>query len=319
MVDKAMLILGAVVLDLLIGDPKKIIHPVVLIGKLITALERKTYLLKDNARMLSLKGGLVAFFVVIFVYLITTAIIYFSYTVNQYIGLVVSLWIFATTIAITSLKEAALAIYKPLISGDIVEARKMLALVVGRDTDNLDEQEVARGAVETVAENTVDGVIAPIFYGVIGGPALAMTYKAINTMDSMLGYKNEKYLYFGGPAARLDDIANYIPARITGICMSMGALFLKKSSLNAIRCWIQDAHKHPSPNGGIPESIVAGILGIRLGGYNWYQGEKRFRNYLGRKTKVIKPMDINDTVKLMYITTFIFLVITLSLLFIIGG
>lgn len=294
----------ALVIDLIIGDPENITHPVVIIGKFISWLEELLHQGGNSANLI-FRGGLLVAIVVVTVYLTTALIISVSYQLNYWLGIIVSAWLFSTCLATKSLKRAAMAIHLPLINNDLSTAREKLGYVVSRETANLPQEEIARGAVETVAENTVDGVIAPLVYGIIGGPALAMTYKSINTLDSMLGYKNECYYYFGRIAARLDDLANYLPARITGLFMLLAASVMRLPVKKALQSWKAFAHLHPSPNGGIPESVVAGALGIRLGGYNWYHGQKNFRAFMGEREREIVPSDIAVTVKIMYLTTLI--------------
>jgi adenosylcobinamide-phosphate synthase len=312
----------AVILDIIVGDPENLTHPVVIMGRLISWLEERLYQRGSSPPSLMFRGGILVIGVIITVFLITAAIIKLSFYLHYWLGIIVSAWLFSTTLATKSLKKAAMAIYLPLVSGNLAIAQEMLGRVVSRETSNLSPAEISRGAVETVAENTVDGVIAPLFYGLIGGPGLAFIYKAINTMDSMLGYKNHRYLYFGRAAAKLDDWANYLPARITGICLILTTILLNLPVKKAIVSWQKYAQLHPSPNGGVPESIVAGALGIRLGGYNWYHGQKHFRAYLGEKEREIVPEDIITTVKMMYIVVFLFsgavLLLTIGLL-LLGG
>lgn len=198
-------------------------------------------------------------------------------------------------------------LYHLLQEGDIAGARKAVGMIVGRDTAALEEAEIARAAVETVAENTVDGVIAPVFCYLAGGLPLAVLYRASNTMDAMIGYRNAKYLYFGRIAARLDDVLNFIPARITGMLFVCAAFLLGKDAAGAWRMLWMDASKHPSPNGGYAEAPVAGALGIRLGGENRYFGEVHFRAYMGEPKQPITAATIRDTVRLMYTATLLFM------------
>lgn len=298
--------LGAIIIDLIIGDPDYLTHPVVYMGRLIEKLEQVFYPLSSSPGSRFITGTVTAIIVVGLSYGAAYLAIKVSFYINYWLGILVSAWIFSTTIATTSLKKAALAIYTPLMEGDLDKARHYLSHVVGRDTQDLEESEIARGAIETVAENTVDGIIAPLFYGLLGGPALAMAYKAVNTLDSMIGYRNEKYLYYGRFAARLDDLANYIPARITGLCLILSSMLLRLSWQQGLSSWRKYAHLHPSPNGGIPESVVAGVLGIRLGGLNSYFGQPQFRAYMGEPGKEIDAHHINATVSLMYYALFIF-------------
>ena len=188
-------------------------------------------------------------------------------------------------------------------------ARERVGWIVGRDTQNLNEAEVTRAAVETVSENTVDGVISPLFYFAIGGLPLAIFYRAANTMDSMIAYKNEKYFFFGQIAARLDDILNYVPARITAILFICAAFILRLDYKNAFAMMKRDAKKHPSPNGGYAEATVAGALNVRLGGTNYYFGEPHFRAYMGEPNESLEAEHILGAIRLMYTATILFLII----------
>ena len=224
-----------------------------------------------------------------------------SSSLNQWLGKALSIWLIYTTLAARGLAGAAKEVYSALVKGDLAEARRKVGWIVGRDTDKMDDRSVTRATVETVAENIVDGIISPMFYALIGGAPLAMAYRAVNTLDSMLGYKNERYIDFGRASARLDDLANYIPARLTG-CLLAAAFLFEDASRKT------DGHnpgfrRHPSPNSGIPEAAVAGSLGIRLGGLNYYQGRESFRAYMGEDLVPLKPVHILQTVKLMYLTS----------------
>ncbi|MNI51510.1 cobalamin biosynthesis protein [compost metagenome] len=202
-----------------------------------------------------------------------------------------------------------MAVYKELRKGDIPAARSALGMIVGRDTAALDSPEIVRGTVETVAENIVDAVISPLFYALLGGAPLAMAYRAVNTLDSMVGYKNDKYRDLGWASARLDDVANYIPARLTALLLTLCARLLR---LDWRRCWHmvrRDARKHPSPNSGYPESAVAGALGIRLGGFNVYHGVTSFRAYMGDPLRSLEPEDIIVASRLMLLSSSIFVLL----------
>ena len=220
-------------------------------------------------------------------------------------------------LSIKGLRDGALRVHQALNDGDLEEARTQLSHLVGRDTKNLSEKEIVRATVETVAENTVDGAIAPLFYLILGGPVPALTYKAINTLDSMVGYKNKRYLDFGWAAAKLDDIANYIPARLAGLLIPASAWLLKKRVGESWQIRWRDGGKHPSPNSAIPEAAVAGALGIRLGGMNYYQGEPSQKPFLGNSEEEISLHHIRETTQLMYLTSFLMVVlgVTLKLIF----
>ena len=195
-----------------------------------------------------------------------------------------------------------------LAHDDIAGARRRVGWIVGRETAQLDAGEISRATVETIAENTTDGIIAPLFFFAIGGMPLAVLYRAANTMDSMLGYKNEKYLYFGRAAARLDDVLSYIPARITGLLFVVSAGFLGFDVRHALAVMRRDAAKHPSPNGGYAEASMAGALHIRLGGFNTYFGKKTFRAYMGDAIEQLAPHHIMESIRMMYTATVLFLI-----------
>ncbi|NLG33696.1 MAG: cobalamin biosynthesis protein CobD [Syntrophomonadaceae bacterium] len=297
------IITAALLLDLIIGDPRWIPHPVTIIGKFITlgeGLARKT---ADNQEKLKICGAILAFLAITGTYLAFWGLIRAADYINGYFGLILSVFFMSQAIAVKSLYQHANAVAKPLLAGDLTNARISLSMIVGRDTDHLSEREMVRGTVETVAENTVDGIIAPLFYGFIGGPPLAMAYKAINTLDSMLGYKNDKYLYLGWASARIDDLANYLPARITGLLFLFVSLFSPggvKSTWNTIKTY---APLHPSPNSGIPEAAVAGLLKIQLGGSNYYGGIVSNRPLIGERQNELQIKHIYHSLYLMLAVT----------------
>jgi adenosylcobinamide-phosphate synthase len=298
-----LLIIAAYLLDLIIGDPKKIPHPVVIIGKMIDILEK--YLCRWMAPYTGLRfaGSLLTIFTVGVTYLVMWFLLETAYKIHYLAGALIAVWFLSSTIAVKGLADAAMEIYALLESGDISGARKKVGWIVGRDTDNLDEAEITRATVETVAENIVDGIIAPLFYAFIGGMPLAMAYKAVNTLDSMVGYKNDKYLDFGWASARFDDICNFIPARVTGILLMLAFVLTGKPVSKAMEAVRNDAPKHPSPNSGIPEAAIAGALGIRLGGGNYYGGRQSFRAYMGTAEKALNRKHILDTVRIMKIVS----------------
>lgn len=300
---------AAFLVDLVVGDPNKITHPVVIIGKGIDLMEK--HLRKWVAAEYGLKiaGIVLAGVIVGGAYLMMWAIVKAAMLINNWLGLVISIWFMSTTLAVKGLSNSAMEIFNLLNTGKIEEARKKTGWIVGRDTANLDEAEITRATVETVAENIVDGIIAPMFYGFIGGVPLAMAYKAVNTLDSMVGYKNDKYQEFGWASARFDDLCNYIPARITGAILLISFMILGKSAKQAYKAIIKDAPQHPSPNSGIPEAAVAGALGIRLGGINSYRGVESFRQYMGEARVTLEKRHIQDTVRIMYITSVIAVVV----------
>ncbi len=305
--------IAAFVFDLAIGDPKSRFHPVALMGNLISFLEKLLYKKEMGNTGKLICGGVLVVIVMVISYYIGVFLLICVYHIRDamnwpYLDTILTGFFLSFTISPKSLAEAAREIYLFLMNDDIKSARKALSFIVGRDTENLDGGEITRGVVETVAENTVDGIISPLFFFILGGLPLAICYRAANTMDSMLGYKNERYLFFGRAAAKFDDVLNYIPARITGLLFVISASFLNLDSQNALKIMKRDAVKHPSPNGGYAEASVAGALHIRLGGENSYFGKKTFRAYMGDPIEKLSPRHIILTVKLMYTATVLFLI-----------
>ena len=299
----------AFLIDATIGDPRSKFHPVVLIGNLISLLEK--FLRRDTDSPLKkiLKGGVLVYAVVIIISLIGVGIELLTREIpNLAAQIFLQALVLSFMISPKSLAKAGYEIYVLLYMEDLEYARKKVSWIVGRDTENLNEAEVTRATVETVSENTVDGVISPLFFFAIGGLPLAMFYRAVNTMDSMIAYKNEKYFFFGQIAARLDDIANYIPARLTGLLFVCAAFLLRLDYKNAFAMMKRDAKKHPSPNGGWAEATVAGALNIRLGGVNYYFGEPHFRAYMGEPNESLEATHILGAIRLMYTATILFLI-----------
>jgi adenosylcobinamide-phosphate synthase len=290
-------ILAAVILDLLIGDPRWFPHPVVYIGRLIGALEKALRRLVRNER---LGGMLLLIMTVGITCLLTVALLAIAYAVSPYMGFVVAVILSWSCLAARSLHRESRLVADALVRGDLVEARRYLSNIVGRDTAELDEAEVWRATVETVAENTSDGVIAPLFYLCIGGPVLAIAYKAVNTLDSMVGYRNERYKSLGWASARCDDLANFMPARLTGLLMVAAAPLFGFPPGNAWRIMCRDGRNHSSPNSGIPEAAVAGALGVRLGGASIYSGKRVEKPTIGDPLKPLSPAAWEGAIRLMY-------------------
>lgn len=293
------IIWAAVVLDLLIGDPRWLPHPVIGMGKAIRRVEGWIRQRATTALSLKRAGILLPVIVAGGSFVLAWLLLELCGAIHPWLAWGVEIVLIATTIAIKGLREAGLEVYGHLRSGHIAEARRALSMVVGRDTGHLDEPEIVRGTVETVAENIVDAVIAPLFFALIGGAPLAMAYRAVNTLDSMVGYKNDKYLHIGWASARLDDIANWIPARLTAGLLTIVAAMLSLQWKKAIKMVRRDARKHPSPNSGFPESAVAGALGVRLGGENSYQGVISFRAYMGDPERPLEAEHIRVTNRLL--------------------
>lgn len=299
------ILLGAYLLDLVLGDPQGYPHPIRFIGNLISYLEKKLLNLeKDNQQQL-LMGALLTSIVVLSSYIITFFIIRFSFVLNSYIGFFVSVILGYTVLATKSLDRETRKVYNQLENAGIQDARRALSYIVGRETKDLEEEEIVRATVETIGENISDGIIAPMFYFFLGGVPLAMAYKAINTLDSMVGYKNNKYLYFGRFSAILDDIVNYIPARLTAIFIVIAAMFRGKDYKRAIKTVKEDRKNHESPNAGYPESAVAGALKIQLGGMSKYFGKEIHKPTIGEALETLSSEHILKTIDLMYWTSMV--------------
>lgn len=294
---RIVIILAAVILDWLLGDPRRIPHPVVWIGRLITALEKIIRLVVSNESF----GGVLLLVLTVAASAGTAfAFLKGAYAIHTYLGHAVSITLSWTCLAARSLRRESGMVAQALTAGDIPAARTNLSYIVGRDTAHLDEPEIWRGTVETVAENTSDGVIAPLFYLILGGPVLAMAYKAVNTLDSMVGYKNERYLSLGWASARFDDLLNWLPARITGFLMVLTAPLFGLSGSNAWRIMRRDGQNHSSPNSGIPEAAAAGALGVRLGGTNFYFGKPVEKPTIGDHLRPLDAVAWRGAVRLMY-------------------
>ena len=288
--------------DLIIGDPYSFPHPVKYIGKLIKVVEnfvRKTAKTDKGLKI----GGFFLWFVTVGTTFAVTYLVMRLARFNTVVYVIINSIVIYTTLATKCLKDEAKKIYEVLKTVDLQKSRTQLSYIVGRDTANLDEKEIIRATVETVAENTVDGLIAPLFYAFIGGAPLAMAYKAINTLDSTVGYKNEKYLHIGFASAKIDDIANYIPSRISVILFTIGNFFLGNDYKNCFKIAIRDRKNHKSPNCAFSEGAVAGALGIQLGGTNVYFGEVVYKPTIGDKTREIEVEDIARTNKILYATS----------------
>ena len=291
------ILITAVLLDLLLGDPRWLPHPVVGIGRMITALEKLLRLLVRSERF---GGVLLLISVVGSTAALSLLLLKGAYAIHPFIGLAVSAWLSYTCLAARSLHHESKLVADRLAAGDLQGARDFLSRIVGRDTEGLEEPEIWRALVETVAENTSDGVIAPLFFLMLGGPALGLAYKAVNTLDSMVGYKNERYLRFGWASARFDDLANWLPARLTGILMVAVAPLVGLSGKNSFRVMLRDGGNHSSPNSGIPEAATAGALGVRLGGTNRYFGAPVEKPTIGDPLRDLSIDSYRGAIRLMY-------------------
>lgn len=308
----------AYILDLIFGDPNFLYHPVVIIGKLISFLEKILYKLKNK-----IFSGAILWF-------LTVGITFIISSLFVYMGIFVEIFLLYTTLATRCLADEGIKVYKILKEGNLEKAKKELSYLVSRDTDKLSVEKIIMSIIETIAENTVDGFVSPLFFALVGsfidielfGKTIslalpfAMSYKAINTLDSMVGYKNKKYIYFGKVSAKIDNVANFIPARITGfILIPLSALFTACNSKNSLKIFFRDRKKHSSPNSGHSEAAFAGALGIQFGGKISYFGEEYEKQKIGDKLKDFELEDIKKAVKLLYMTSFISMIIVILLKF----
>lgn len=305
-------------LDLLLGDPYCFPHPIRLIGNLITGLENRLIVKEEQrSEKRELKGGIVLVVMVLLTTVIVAALVLVgAYGIHPYLGGLVETIMTYQILATKCLKVESMKVYKSLKNEGLKAARKAVSMIVGRDTESLDEEGVAKAAIETVAENTSDGVIAPMLYTALGGPILGFFYKAVNTMDSMVGYKNEKYLYFGRVAAKLDDVINFLPARISAYLMILAA-FIGGKNFNgkqAYKIYKRDNRNHASPNSAQTESVCAGALGVQLAGDASYFGKVVKKPYIGDHLRNVEYEDIKRVNHLMYLTAWICEIVCLILM-----
>ena len=307
-------VLGGFVLDALFGDPAWLPHPVVYMGKAISKLEKflRPRLPKTPQGEL-LGGAIVAFCLPVGTFLLTGLVCWGAARLHPLLGLAVQMFWCGQALAARGLVQESTNVYKELKKPDLPGARKAVSRIVGRDTAKLTAEGVTKAAVETVAENASDGVIAPLLYMLIGGAPLALTYKAINTMDSMLGYKNEKYLYFGRVPAKLDDVANYIPSRLAGLLWVAAAALTGNSARGAWKIWRRDRRRHASPNSAQTESACAGALGVQLAGPAYYFGQYYPKLTIGDALRPIEPEDILRANRMMVAESILALAIGLGL------
>ena len=306
----ACILAAAFLLDCLLGDPRWLPHPICLIGKLIAGTEKGMRRLIKNQFF----GGLLLVIVVITVSTaVPWAILILVGMINPWLETVLQVWFCYQILAMKSLRTESMREYTPLKAGDLPLARKYLSWIVGRETDPLDEEGVAKAAVETVAENTSDGVVAPLIFMAIGGAPLGFLYKAINTMDSMIGYKNDKYIRFGRAAARLDDAANFIPARLSALLMILAAYILRFDGGNARRIYWRDRRNHKSPNSAQTESVCAGALHIQLAGPAVYFGKLVEKPTIGDRDRSTTAEDICLANRLMIGTSVLAVLLMIGL------
>ena len=328
-------------LDLLLGDPERWPHPVRAMGRMIIFLEkglrggRKTDLLADKARFPKpedqacdkidiiidrendltagrakrdrMKGAILVAITVASALLASIAALWLCFLIHPALAFAIAAVMCWQCVSVKCLKFEAMKVLRPLERGDLPDARGALSMIVGRDVERLDEEGICKAAMETVAENTADGAVAPLFYMALGGPCLGITYKAVNTLDSMIGYRNEKYIEFGRAAARLDDAAGYIPARLAALCMIAASRLLRQDGRGALHIWRRDRRKHLSPNSAQCEAALAGALGVALGGDSSYNGELVKKPVIGDAGRPAVPADIRTAARLLYAASFIFL------------
>lgn len=299
-----LLMLGGFILDGIFGDPAWLVHPVVIMGKAITALEkflRKR--LPNTPEGERLGGRILAMALPVGTLLITGGVCWLFYRISPILGFAIELLWCAQALAAKGLAQESTNVYRELVKGDLPASRRAVSRIVGRDTAELTSEGVTKAAVETVAENASDGVIAPLFYMMLGGAPLALVYKAINTMDSMVGYKNEKYLNFGRAAAKLDDAANYLPSRIAALLWIASAALTGNDAKSAWRIWRRDRRKHASPNSAQTESACAGALNVQLAGPATYFGKYCDKPTIGDAVRAIEPKDILRANTMMYVAS----------------
>lgn len=297
----AFIIIAAFLLDAVFGDPHGFPHPVILIGKFITkgeAFMRKHFSPQTGGTLLALGTIAVSFCIPFF-------LLFFLARLSFYAALALEVFFCYQILAAKSLKKESMRVYRYLEENDLANSRKYLSWIVGRDTKELDQKQIIKATVETVAENTSDGVIAPLFYMAVGGAPLGFLYKAVNTLDSMIGYKNEAYIEFGRFAAKMDDGFNFIPAWLSGLFMIAGSLFVQLDTKNAARIFRRDRNNHASPNSAKTESVAAGALGIQLAGDAFYFGKLYRKKTIGDAVREPCPDDICKMNTLMYATAVI--------------
>lgn len=308
----ALALLAGYILDLIIGDPHSMPHPIRLIGKWISFVEKKTYGNKKS------RGFILVKMVVIPVVVAATVLLAGAYFINIYLGTAVEAILTFYCLAVKSLAVESGAVIRALEKDGLDSARKSVSMIVGRDTENLTEEQVIKASVETVAENTSDGVVAPLMYLCVGGPVLGFLYKAVNTMDSMVGYKNDRYENYGFYAAKTDDVLNYIPSRICALIIIASAFILKGfSGTDSFRIWRRDRKNHKSPNSAQSEAAYAGAMGLRLAGGAFYFGKWVEKPFIGDELRKIEREDVKKSHRLLYMTSFISLTLCMAVIYIV--
>ena len=307
-------ILFGFLMDLVLGDPRSIPHPVVLIGKLITFLEKNLRrLFPKTVRGENLAGALLWLCVVSVSTAVPSVVLYLAYQIHPLAFVLLESIMCWQILATKSLKDESMKVYHALKRGDLEQSRYAVSMIVGRDVSRLDEAGVARAAVETVAENTSDGIVAPLLFLAIGGAPAGFFYKAVNTMDSMLGYVEEPYKNIGLVPAKMDDVMNFIPARISAILMLLAGALLRLNVKNGWKIFLRDRFNHASPNSAQTESVCAGLLGLRLAGDAWYHGVLHKKKFIGDPLREITAEDIPLSCRLLYVSAGLTLILVLAL------
>lgn len=305
---------AAFVLDLIIGDPHWLPHPVRLIGKGIETGERiLRKIFPHTQRGLTAAGAVLGTAIPVLSFGVSFFILFFLYSMNIWLGLAAETFMCFQILAVRSLKNESMKVYDELKNGTLEGARSKVSMIVGRDTGHLSSEQVAKAAVETVAENTSDGTAAPLFFMALGGAPLGFFYKGINTLDSMVGYKNDRYMFFGRFSAKLDDAANFIPARLCALLMTAASGFLGMDMKNAWRIFRRDRFNHASPNSAQTEAVCAGALDIQLAGDAYYFGRLYPKKTIGDSIRPVSCEDIPAANRLMYVTALLCLLVSLML------
>jgi adenosylcobinamide-phosphate synthase len=307
----ALEISAAYVLDLIFGDPAGYPHPVRLIGKTISLLEKRFFQWAHSPLMQGFLGVTLAVTIVAGAGILTWVVIRITEWVHPLFSSAISIFFAYTTLATRNLYDEPRKVIRALEQGNLNLARKEVGFLVSRETDHLDEKEICRALIETVSENTSDGIVAPLFYMVIGGPPLAMAYKALNTLDSMVGYRNDRYRYLGWASARGDDLANLIPSRLTALLSILSSLILGKNWKATWKIGWRDGRKNPSPNSGYPEAAMAGALGVQLGGKNFYFGRIEEKPLIGDPERLIDRKVAKESLHLMVVNSLIAVIIAI--------
>ena len=297
-------------IDLIVGDPHSIPHPVIFIGKLISAMEKLARkIFPKTVKGENFAGGVLWLVVVAVSTAVPALLLWLCYGISVWLGLAIESVMCWQILATKSLKDESMKVYHALQTGDIEKSRYAVSMIVGRDTTKLDDKGVARAAVETVAENTSDGIVAPLIFLAIGGAPLGFFYKAVNTMDSMLGYVEMPYKNIGLVPAKMDDVMNFLPARLSALIMLAAGWLLKLDARNGWKIFKRDRFNHASPNSAQTESVCAGLLGLRLAGDAWYHGVIHKKKYIGDALREIDYEDIPCSCRLLYVTAFLSLIL----------